>query len=92
MNHNFEQNLILVKATEDALEKARGILGEFFPNFAVVVQYEDGSVWHESNNALVGKALLAEALELIQEEKEFEGRELEDCEIDWGDDDDDECV
>ncbi len=77
------------KVTENAFEQAKAILGEFFPHFAIVVQYEDGSVWHESNNALVEKALYREALNIIKEEKEFEDCALE-CEIDWDDDDDDE--
>jgi hypothetical protein len=66
------------KATENAFERAKALLGEFFPHFAIVV-----------NNALVEKALYREALNIIKEEKEFEDCALE-CEIDWDDDEEDE--
>lgn len=89
MDHNFERNLILAQATEDALEQTTGTLSEFFQHYALVVQYEDGSVLHVSDNALVEKALYSEALEIIEEEKEFEDSDLEDCEIDWDDDEED---
>jgi len=89
MDHNFERNLILAQATEDALEQTTGTLSEFFQHYALVVQYEDGSVLHVSDNALVEKALYSEALEIIEEEKEFEHSDFEDSdlEIDWDDDD-----
>ncbi len=90
MDHNFERNLILAQATEDALEQTTGTLSEFFQHYALVVQYEDGSVLHVSDNALVEKALYSEALEIIEEEKEFEDSDLEDCEIDWDDDDEED--
>jgi hypothetical protein len=88
MDHNFERNIILAQATEEAIEKAQAILSEFFQHFALVVQYDDGSVMHVSDNSLVEKALYREALDMIREDKEFEDCELEDCEIDWDDDDD----
>jgi len=56
---------------EDALEQAKAILGEHFQHYAVVVQYDDGSVWHEGNNELVSKALHEEALNMIREEREW---------------------
>lgn len=90
MDHNFERNLILAQATEDALEQTTGTLSEFFQHYALVVQYEDGSVLHVSDNALVEKALYSEALEIIEEEKEFDDSDLEDCEIDWDDDDEED--
>ena len=74
-----------MQATEEAYEKAKAILGEHFPNFAIVVQYEDGTVWHESNNTLVERALYIEALDMLKEE-----RAGEDYDIDWDDDDDDD--
>lgn len=86
MDHEFEHDLNISRATEEALEQAKAILGEFFPHFALVVQYDDGSVLHDSDNTLVEKALYLEALEMIKDEKEAEGI---DCDIDWEDDDDD---
>ena len=56
---------------EDALEQAKAILGEHFQHYAIVVQYDDGSVWHEGNNELVSKALHEEALNMIREEREW---------------------
>lgn len=79
-------NLLYMDATEDGYEKAKAILGEFFPNFAIVVQYEDGSVWHEANNSLVEKALYIEALDMIKEEK----RADDDFEVDWDEDEEEE--
>jgi hypothetical protein len=92
MDHNFERNLILAQATEDALEQTTGTLSEFFQHYALVVQYEDGSVLHVSDNALVEKALYSEALEIIEEEKEFEDSDYidSDLEIDWDDDDEED--
>lgn len=88
MDHNFERNILIAQATEDSLEKAQSILSEFFQHFAIVVQYEDGSVMHVSDNSLVEKALYKEALGMIKEEKEFEDSDIEDCEIEWEDEDD----
>ena len=88
MDHNFERNIILAQATEESLEKAKSILSEFFQHFAIVVQYEDGSVMHVTDNALVEKALYGEALGMIKEEKAFEDSDIEDCEIEWEDEDD----
>lgn len=82
MLDRFTQEILLMASTEDAFENAKAILGEQFQHYAIVVQYDDGSVWHESNNQLVEKALYHEALEMIKEEKEFDDSELE---IEWED-------
>ena len=87
MYTKFTHELLLMNATEYGYEAAKAILGEHFPHFAIVVQYEDGSVWHESNNSLVEKALYIEALDMIKEEKRAEDLDLE---IDWDDEDDDD--
>ena len=71
-----------MQATEESFEKAKAILGEQFQHYAIVVQYDDGSVWHESNNQLVEKALYHEALSMIKEEREYDDS---DTEIDWED-------
>ena len=76
-----------MQATEDAFEKAKAIIGEHSPNYAIVVQYDDGSIWHESNNTLVEKPLYIEALTLIKEERKSEEIE-DDVDIDWDDEDD----
>jgi hypothetical protein len=69
---------------EEALEQAKAILGEHFQHYAIVVQYDDGSVWHEGNNGLVTKALHEEALNMIRDEREWADCEVD---IDWDDDD-----
>ena len=74
-------------AKEHAFEKAKAIIGEHFPNYAIVVQYDDGSIWHESNNTLVETPLYIEALTLIKEERKSEELE-DDVDIDWDDEDD----
>jgi len=74
--------------TENAFEDAKAKLSEHFLNYAIVVQYDDGSVWHEGNNHLVEKALYQEALQLIKSERNWEDSDLE---IDWDDDDDMFC-
>lgn len=74
-------------ATDDALENAKAALGEQFQHYAIVVQYDDGDVWHDSNNALVEKALYKEALTMIKEEREWEDNDIE---VEWEEDDDDD--
>ena len=66
--------------TEEAIDRATAVLGEHFQHYAIVVQYDDGTVWHQGNNDLVEKALYQEALNMIQEERDYEN---EDLEIDW---------
>ena len=61
---------------ETALEKASALLGEHFINYAIVVQYDDESVWHEGNNSLVEKALYQEALTMIERRTEEEESEV----------------
>ena len=68
---------------ETALEKASALLGEHFINYAIVVQYDDESVWHEGNNSLVEKALYQEALTMIERRSEEE-----ESEVVWDEDDD----
>lgn len=70
-------------AEENALDQATGVLGEQFQHYAIVVQYDDGSVWHQSNNELVEKALYEEALNMIREEREWADSDVD---IDWDDD------
>jgi|TARA_R100000149_G_C5855943_1_gene123228 hypothetical protein len=73
-------------ATEIAFENAKTVLSEHFQHYAIVVQYDDGSVWHEGDNDLVEKALYHEALHLINDER----RSGEELDIDWGEEDDDD--
>jgi|TARA_E500000318_G_scaffold15861_1_gene16248 hypothetical protein len=72
---------------EEAFNQAKALLGEHYQHYAIVVQYDDGSVWHEGNNELVSRALYEEALTMIKEQREWEDSDLE---IDWEEDDDDD--
>lgn len=85
--NRFTLDLLLMASTEEAFENAKAILGEQFQHYAIVVQYDDGSVWHESNNQLVEKALYHEALGMIREEKEYDDSDIE---LEWDEDDDDD--
>lgn len=75
----------MMTSEDDALEAAAGMLGEHFENYAIVVQYTDGTVWHQGNNDLTEKALYQEALTMMEEERQWEDSDVE---IDWDDDDD----
>lgn len=77
----------MMAATDDALENAKAALGEQFQHYAIVVQYDDGEVWHESNNSLVEKALYDEALNMMKEEREWADSDVD---IEWDDDDEDD--
>lgn len=72
--------------TEDAFDKAVAILSEHFQHYAVVVQYDDGSIYHQGDNHLVEKALYQEALQLIKESKMWD----DDIDIEWDDEDEDD--
>jgi hypothetical protein len=61
---------------DDGINKAAGILGEHFQNYAIVVQYDDGQVWHQGNNDLIEKALYREALEMIQQDRDYQEEDL----------------
>jgi len=69
---------------EEAIEQVKASLGEHFQNYAIVVQWDDGDIQYEFNNALVGKALFRESLVMLKREEDFED---EDVEIVWDDDD-----
>lgn len=71
---------------EQTVEQVKTILGEHFDNFALVVQYEDGSVWGETNNAVIARGLHLEALDQLKDARDATYESLE-CE--WVDDDDD---
>ena len=72
---------------DEALEQVKAILGEHFQHYALVVQYEDGSIWGEGDNDLVTKALHEEALHMIKEQREWEDCDID---IDWDDEEEDD--
>ena len=62
--------------------KGKAILGEMFENYAIVVQYDDGSVFHDGNNEIVERALYQEALTMIEDEREWLDADV-DVDLDW---------
>lgn len=53
-----------------------------FENYAIVVQYDDGSVFHDGNNEIVERALYQEALAMIEDEREWLDADV-DVDLDW---------
>ena len=66
----------------EALQRDKAILGEMFENYAIVVQYDDGSVFHDGNNEIVERALYQEALAMIEDEREWLDADV-DVDLDW---------
>lgn len=50
------------KQHDDVLDNVRGILGEHFPNFAFVVLDEDGDLYYDYANPLIGEALFINSI------------------------------
>ena len=53
-----------MSSCEDAVEQVKGILGEHFQNYTIIVQHDCGDLQYEMNNQLVGKALIRETLDI----------------------------
>lgn len=51
------------KQEQEAIERAKEVLGEFFGNFAFCVVTEDGSLFYDYRDRYVGKALFVAATE-----------------------------
>ena len=73
--------------SEEVVEQVKGLLGEHFQNYTVIVQHDCGDLQYEFNNLIVGKALMRESLELIKAEQTWE--DSEEVEVEWDDDDGD---
>ena len=79
----------MARSQEDALANSRTELGEQFQNYCIVVQYDDETVSYTGNNSLVTKALLHEALQMIEDQREAveivweDEEEVEDESDDW---------
>lgn len=72
------------KQEQEAVERAKAVLGEFFGNFAFCVVGEDGESFYDYRDRFVGKALFVAAVEDMQS-----GYGGEDW-LDWPEDDTDE--
>ena len=60
----------MAKSQEEALVQAKTILGEQFQNYSIIVQYDDETVSYTGNNSLTTKALMQEALQQIEDQRE----------------------
>lgn len=76
-----------MSSCEDAVEQVKGILGEHFQNYTIIVQHDCGDLQYEMNNQLVGKALMRETLDILKQEQKWE--DSEDVEVVWDDEEDD---
>ena len=63
-------NSKMAKSQEEALVQAKTILGEQFQNYSIIVQYDDETVSYTGNNSLTTKALMQEALQQIEDQRE----------------------
>lgn len=53
---------------DDILERIRAMLGEHWMNFGFVVLEDDGTLFYDYTNPIIGRALFENALEDMQQE------------------------
>jgi len=70
---------------EEIYERIRAILSEHFPNFVFCVMDDDGDVYYDYTNLPIGKMLMRE----MQEDMDNEALE-DDWIIDWSTEDEDD--
>lgn len=68
---------------EDAVEHAKAILAEHFDNFAIAVIGEDGDIYYDYSNPVIGKALFSESIQDMKLAREWQN------EVIWDDDEED---
>jgi len=56
---------------QDAIEQAKAILTEHFPNFALVVLTDADGFFYDYSNTIVGKALFREALDDVKRAEQW---------------------
>ena len=71
---------------EDAVDLVRAILSEHFNNYAFVVLEDDGTLFYDYNNHVIGETLFVKSLEDMQTEALSEALGA----IDWDDEEDDD--
>lgn len=74
---------VLDSEYEPIYDQLRGILGEHFANYCFIVMDENGNLYYDYTNLPVGKMLIKETSEEINE-----SNKCEDYEIYWEDDED----
>jgi len=71
---------------EDAVELVRAILSEHFTNYAFVVLEDDGTLFYDYNNHIIGETLFAKSLQDMQAEALSEALGA----IDWDEEEDED--
>ena len=74
---------------EDAVDLIRAIMSEHFSNYAFVVLEDDGTLFYDYNNHIIGETLFAKSLQDMVAEQNMEALNEAMEAIDWEDEDDD---
>ena len=75
---------------EDAVDLIRAIMSEHFSNYAFVVLEDDGTLFYDYNNHIIGETLFAKSLQDMLAEQNMEALNDAMGAIDWEDDEDDD--
>jgi hypothetical protein len=72
--------MTITKEHDDVLDKIRGILGEHFHSWAFVVLEEEGNMYYDYTNRIVGESLLVNAMRDMMQPNLFENAIFEEGE------------
>jgi hypothetical protein len=72
--------MTITKEHDDVLDKIRGILGEHFHSWAFVVLEEEGNMYYDYTNRIVGESLLVNAMRDMMQPNVFENAIFEEGE------------
>ena len=75
---------------EDAVDLIRAIMSEHFSNYAFVVLEDDGTLFYDYNNHIIGETLFAKSLQDMMAEQNMEALNEAMGAIDWEDEEDDD--
>ena len=75
---------------EDAVDLIRAIMSEHFSNYAFVVLEDDGTLFYDYNNHIIGETLFAKSLQDMVAEQNMEALNDAMGAIDWEDEEDDD--
>jgi hypothetical protein len=72
--------MTITKEHDEVLDKIRGILGEHFHSWAFVVLEEEGNMYYDYTNRIVGESLLVNAMRDMMQPNVFENAIFEEGE------------
>jgi hypothetical protein len=72
--------MTITKEHDEVLDKIRGILGEHFHSWAFVVLEEEGNMYYDYTNRIVGESLLVNAMRDMMQPNLFENAIFEEGE------------